>query len=318
MYQPGRTSRAATRLAAVILLACTLVWPLASAALGQENSLVEPRRLQPNQQGAVAAPIPQAAPVFAPGNFEPADFQRRAGDKNGVHQASASEVAEGGASQSLVSRAGFDSPAKQEPTAPPHEQPRAALPRLATQSSASTAPPPLPLSRSNFPVPAAGVEKSNDPPTADGTIGIDSLITVAGSLGIVLGLFMVTMWCLRRGMPKSARALPAEVVEVLGRAPLAGKQQMHLIRFGGKLVLAAVSPSGIDAVSEITEPAEVDRLLGYCEQTRSSSATSSFRGILDRLDERSLRTAEEPARRPHREYSSLAAHKHPRMEDEYA
>jgi flagellar biogenesis protein FliO len=176
----------------------------------------------------------------------------------------------------------------------------------------------LPLSRSNFPAPAPGVNKSDDPAMTDGAIGIDSLITVAGSLGIVLGLFMVTMWCLRRGMPKSARALPAEVVEVLGRAPLAGRQQMHLIRFGGKLVLAAVSPSGIDAVSEITDPVEVDRMLGYCEQTRSSSATSSFRGILDRLDERSLRAADEPAHRPHREYSSLAAHKHPRMEDEYA
>jgi flagellar biogenesis protein FliO len=147
---------------------------------------------------------------------------------------------------------------------------------------------------------------------------MESLLTVAGSLGIVMGLFMVTMWCLRRGMPKSARVLPMEVVEVLGRAPLAGKQQMHLIRFGSKLVLAAVSPSGIDAVSEITDPVEVDRLLGYCEQTRSSSATSSFRGILDRLDERSLRNADDHARRPHREYSAIAGHKHARMEDEYA
>ena len=46
----------------------------------------------------------------------------------------------------------------------------------------------------------------------------DSLITVAASLGIVLGLFFVLMWCFRRGMPKSTRSLPPEVVEVLGKA----------------------------------------------------------------------------------------------------
>jgi flagellar biogenesis protein FliO len=165
---------------------------------------------------------------------------------------------------------------------------------------------------------SAPAESSEAEAAAKTMPGMESVLTVAGSLGIVMGLFVVTMWCLRRGMPKSARALPPEVVEVLGRAPLVGKQQMHLIRFGSKLVLAAVSPSGIDAVSEITDPVEADRLLGYCEQTRSSSATSSFRGILDRLDERSLRNEEEHPRRPDREYSSLVAHKRARMEDEYA
>jgi flagellar biogenesis protein FliO len=292
-----------------------LDWSLADAAFGQETGPAEPRRLQPNQQGAVAGPIQQQAPLFVPGNIEPADFQPRAGAKHGAMQASADES---GASQSAVSRAGFYSPTKQEQAAPPLQQPSAALPRLAASNATTAAPPPLPIARSNLASPASEINTSDAPTAVDGAIGMDSLLTVAGSLGIVMGLFMVTMWCLRRGMPKSARPLPSEVVEVLGRVPLAGRQQMHLIRFGSKLVLAAVSPSGIDAVSEITDPVEADRLLGYCEQTRSSSATSSFRGILDRLDERNLRNAEEHGRRPQREYASLAAHKSARREDEYA
>ena len=123
---------------------------------------------------------------------------------------------------------------------------------------------------------------------------------MAASLGIVLGLFFVIVWCLRRGMPKAIRPLPAEVVEVLGRTPLAGRQQMHLIRLGSKLVLVAVSPQGVDTISEITNPAEADRLAGYCETTRSASATASFRGLLDRLAEREPLDHEEPAPRGRR------------------
>jgi flagellar biogenesis protein FliO len=290
----------------------------ADTAVGQETGAAEPRRLAPNQQGAVSGPIPQKTPSFDAGAITPAWFQRPADDRPEANSSAAPATDRRPPPSNLI-RAGFDSPVKPEQNAAPLKQSDAAPTKLGTQVPTPTAPAPLPLSRSNLAQPLSAVADSDEAEaTAGGMPGMESLLTVAGSLGIVMGLFMVTMWCLRRGMPKSTRALPSEVVEILGRAPLAGKQQMHLIRFGSKLVLAAVSPSGIDAVSEITDPVEAGRLLGYCEQTRSSSATSSFRGILDRLDERSLRSAEEPARRPHREYSSLVAHKHARMEDEYA
>ena len=50
-----------------------------------------------------------------------------------------------------------------------------------------------------------------------------------------------------------ARVAPADlttrdVVQVLGRAPLSGKQQMHLVRFGGKLLLLSVTPSGAETL----------------------------------------------------------------------
>jgi flagellar biogenesis protein FliO len=147
--------------------------------------------------------------------------------------------------------------------------------------------------------------------------GLDSLMTVLGSMGIVLGLFVVTMWCLRRSGPKSGQALPAEVVEVLGRASLTGKQQMHLIRFGSKLVLVAASPDGIKTISEITESQEVDRIAGYCHEKAPYSATSAFRGILDRLDEPGWQEEEEPVERSKRGFASLVGRKSRRAEDEY-
>jgi flagellar biogenesis protein FliO len=147
--------------------------------------------------------------------------------------------------------------------------------------------------------------------------GLDSLMTVLGSMGIVLGLFVVTMWCLKRGVPKSGRPLPVEVVEVLGRAPLAGKQQMHLIRFGNKLVLVAESPDGIKAISEITESQEVDRIAGYCQEKKPHSVTNAFRGILDRLDERNWQEEDETDDRPNRKFAGLGRRRDRRTEDEY-
>jgi flagellar biogenesis protein FliO len=106
---------------------------------------------------------------------------------------------------------------------------------------------------------------------------------MVGGLAIVLGLFFFAAWFTRRTQPQSAALLPAEVVQSLGRAPLNGRQQMHLVRFGGKLLLVSVSPSGAETLSEITDPAEVDRLAGVCQQNRPGSITTSFRQALHQL-----------------------------------
>ena len=292
-----------------LLLWSIMFWPISLCALAQDVGTQQPpHRLQPDQ--LVARPIEQANAQASLSFGDPRVFQRSAQQENSLRtmpvqasaetpiapSAAAHGVADLNTEQSLVPRGS-----------------RVSENRVATNA-------PLPITRSSDATPAARAETSAITPQEekDGTTNIDSLITVAGSLGIVLGLFLVTMWCFRRGMPKSARSLPPEVVEVLGRAPLAGRQQMHLIRFGNKLVLAAVSPSGVDTISEITDPIEANRLAGYCEQTRSTSATATFRGILDRLDERgSYDAPEEYPRRPKRDLASVVGLKGSHAEDDY-
>jgi flagellar biogenesis protein FliO len=112
-----------------------------------------------------------------------------------------------------------------------------------------------------------------------------ALFSMLGSLAIVLGLFFGLIWLMRRGMPKGTRLLSSEVVEVLGRAPLAGRQQMYVVRFGNKLLLISLSPSGAETLSEIVEPAEVDRLSGICQQTHANSATNAFRQVFRQFGE---------------------------------
>lgn len=107
-----------------------------------------------------------------------------------------------------------------------------------------------------------------------------ALTTVVGSLAVVLAVFFLVAWITRKATPKHLRPLPAEVIECLGRAPLVGRQQMQLVRLGHKLVLLSVTNTEARPLCEVTDPLEVDRLAGLCEQTRSESVTANFRQIL--------------------------------------
>ncbi len=110
-----------------------------------------------------------------------------------------------------------------------------------------------------------------------------ALGTIAGSLAIVLTLLFVALWLLRRTGPAAAQPLPVEVVELLGRAPLSGRQQMHLLRCGRKLLLVSVTPECAKTLTEITDPVEVDRLSGLCQQSRPNSATAAFRRVFEQF-----------------------------------
>ncbi len=107
-----------------------------------------------------------------------------------------------------------------------------------------------------------------------------ALLTVVTSLVIVLVVFFAFVWVTRSAAPKGMAPLSKEVVESLGRAPLLGRQQMQLIRVGNKLILLSVTPTGADTLTEITDPAEVDRLAGLCRQGQSGSISDSFRQVL--------------------------------------
>lgn len=103
-------------------------------------------------------------------------------------------------------------------------------------------------------------------------------VTGAASLGIVLGLFLMVAWAVRRGMPRNAALLPREAVEILGRAPLVGRQQVHLVRCGNKVLLLCVSAASVETLTEITDQAEVERLGEICRQA-GGGAAASFRQV---------------------------------------
>ncbi len=127
-----------------------------------------------------------------------------------------------------------------------------------------------------------------DPPTAKtathsesgGGSTLKMLLSVGSSLLIVLGLFLGVAWLARKTMNTTLGGLPKQVVSILGRTPLAPRQQLVLVRFGSKLVLVSMIQGEARTISEITDPLEVDQLAGLCESHQPGSITQSFRSIL--------------------------------------
>jgi flagellar biogenesis protein FliO len=127
-------------------------------------------------------------------------------------------------------------------------------------------------------------EKSKQPD------GLQQIVTIVGSLAAVLGIFFLIVWVFRRASPQGMGSLPAEAFETLGRAPLSGHQQVHLLRCGSRLLLVAVGTSAAgnsaSTLTEITDPAEVDRLVRLCQKTRAGSSTVAFRQAFRQVGDR--------------------------------
>lgn len=110
---------------------------------------------------------------------------------------------------------------------------------------------------------------------------LQALLSIGSSLLIVVGLFLGVAWCYRKTLHTSiGGGLPQQVVNVLGRTPLAARQQMVLVRFGSKLVLVSVIQGEARTLSEITDPLEVDQLVGLCEAAKPGSISHSFKNVL--------------------------------------
>lgn len=135
-----------------------------------------------------------------------------------------------------------------------------------------------PLQRS--PKSARERKEDGNPPLLN---GMPQVRTVVASLAVVLALFFGVAWVMKKNLPKSAGLLPADVVQVLGRTPLAGRQFVHLVRCGSKLLLVNVTPGGAETLTEITDPAEIDRIVGRCAQGGRHSSTASFQEVFQQM-----------------------------------
>lgn len=107
-----------------------------------------------------------------------------------------------------------------------------------------------------------------------------SLLQTGIALLVVLALLFICVWFVKRAAPRALQALPKESIEVLGNAPLHGKQHLKLIRVGNRLLLLAVSDQHSQTLAEVSDPAEVQQLLEMCQAERATSARKSFESIL--------------------------------------
>lgn len=159
---------------------------------------------------------------------------------------------------------------------------RAADSRAADTAKPEAAPSPA-KADAESPLPLAPRNERRKLETTGPQTPTGAMLTVTGSLAVVLGLFFTVVWITRRALPRAATSLPGEVVEVLGRTPLSGRQNMHLIRIGGKLLLVSVTATGAETLTEVTDPGEVERIAGLCKQGQAGSVTATFRQVLSQI-----------------------------------
>jgi hypothetical protein len=55
------------------------------------------------------------------------------------------------------------------------------------------------------------------------------------------------------------------------------------LRIGNKLVLVALTPNGPTTLTEVTDPSEVDRIVGLCQQFDPHSATKAFEQVFQQF-----------------------------------
>ena len=178
-----------------------------------------------------------------------------------------------------------------------YQSPAVARPLVIAQGQSSESPNRLPfrLVSAEEPLPAAGGQEprklaprsvAHEPLAKPASPNpINAISTVAASLGIVIGLFLILVWCTRQFAPSGTAALPKEALELLGRAPLGGKHQAQLLRVGNRLLLVALSPAGATTLAEFSESSEVERLIALCRKGHPTSSTAAFRQVLDQISQ---------------------------------
>ena len=145
---------------------------------------------------------------------------------------------------------------------------------------------------------ADGVATASAPPPSGGAIPLpppskssagsrprtgavwQSLTTTLAALMLVVGLVAILAAVAKRAGRPTGGQLPKEVFTVLGRSSFAPRQQVVVMQFGGKLLLVAGEAGSVRTLAEIDSPAEVDRIVGMCEQHSPGSVSASFHHIL--------------------------------------
>jgi flagellar protein FliO/FliZ len=112
---------------------------------------------------------------------------------------------------------------------------------------------------------------------------MDVLQTAGAALAIAIGLFFISAWLLRRSGPRATSLLPKEVVRPLGRTQLGARQFAQLLLVGNKLVLVSITPERTETITEVTDPTEIQRILGLCMRNHAQSTTAEFQQVLDQL-----------------------------------
>ncbi len=106
-------------------------------------------------------------------------------------------------------------------------------------------------------------------------------VTITSSLAVVLGLFAAMVWMTRRfgsrGMNQGA--LPREILESLGTTSIDPRTRVTMLRCGNRILVVALTATGVHPLAEISDPEEVRQLTATCLGDAKRSFVSTLQSI---------------------------------------
>ena len=123
------------------------------------------------------------------------------------------------------------------------------------------------------------------------TSAFGPIVTTVSSLTVVLGLFAGFVWLTRRyGNDVATTKSVSDVIQNLGSTAIDPRTQITLLRCGNRILVLAQTANGVQPLSEIDDPTEVERLtaqcLGHRELTFAETMQSRDPGSASQSDRR--------------------------------
>ncbi|WP_198000451.1 FliO/MopB family protein [Gimesia alba] len=117
-----------------------------------------------------------------------------------------------------------------------------------------------------------------------------------GALLVVISIILVSAKLFKKHHPLASANLPREVMEVLGKKPLDARQTIHFVRCGSRILILGSSPAGLEMLSEVQDPVEVDLITGMCrERAQSARSNSTFLNLFQSAQAKTEQNERNPA-----------------------
>lgn len=110
------------------------------------------------------------------------------------------------------------------------------------------------------------------------------LLETLTALAIVILVIFGVRMALQRLSGRRGSANSGPLIEVLARNPIGPKSQVLFLRINQRIIVAAQTPSGMDTLTELSEPDDIAWVMGHVASNQPQSITRSFRNMLSRFD----------------------------------
>ncbi|MEC7564057.1 MAG: flagellar biosynthetic protein FliO [Planctomycetota bacterium] len=111
-----------------------------------------------------------------------------------------------------------------------------------------------------------------------------STIRVISALAVVVGIFLIFVWFMKRIHGKTSPSVSGESLELLGQTRINKIHCLHLIRLGQRVLLVSISDQSVTCLSEIHDPVEVAELL-HSNGPAAAAPDRTFKRIFSQYEQ---------------------------------